>query len=294
MQDRMDAPESIPLRVSALIVSRNCAAALRQTLAALQTYEPREALEVLVVDNGSRDESARLDAEFPEVQYLRLPKNFGLGKALNIGIRTAKGEFVFWLPPNAAVQPGTIARLLGEFDRDPSVGAACPWTGVHYRMPGPTALREFWKTNEMLGKVELPRSTEPAAVEFPMGAPVLVRRGFLTGMNYFDASFGSFGVELELYWRLRDAGKRVVMVPDAPVELVPMSQSGWGAVESADVAQGVAAFLGKHSGFGAELGFKLGAMGDTLLRALTFRSPGYNLKRFAYLLSGQKIDGTQE
>src|SRR5947209_14906981 len=85
MEDISTAP-----RVTALVVSRNCAEDLRRCLAGLESTVPRNMLEILVVDNGSRDESATMDSEFPSAQFLRMPKNFGITKALNIGLRTAK------------------------------------------------------------------------------------------------------------------------------------------------------------------------------------------------------------
>ena len=56
----------------------------------MRTADP--GLQIIVVDNGSRDGSASLDSEFPAAQFLRLPQNFGLTKALNIGIRASDGR----------------------------------------------------------------------------------------------------------------------------------------------------------------------------------------------------------
>ena len=81
-----------PPRVSVLVVSYNHAAALRRCLEALERSEERERIEILVVDNGSSDESVQVIAAFPSVTPLHLPRNFGFTKALNIGMRTAKAE----------------------------------------------------------------------------------------------------------------------------------------------------------------------------------------------------------
>ena len=72
-----------------VVVSHDRVAELRRCLESLEKSEGRESLQIIVVDNGSRDGSARLDADFPRAQFIRLPKNFGLTKAMNIGWRAA-------------------------------------------------------------------------------------------------------------------------------------------------------------------------------------------------------------
>src|SRR5229473_3864178 len=83
-----------PIRITALVVSHNRADLLRRAIASLEKTEEREKLEILVVDNGSTDGSAQLEADFPNARFIRIPRNFGLTKALNIGVRSVAGEFV--------------------------------------------------------------------------------------------------------------------------------------------------------------------------------------------------------
>ena len=75
-----------PPRVSVVIVTHNRAEMLRRGLEVLG-----EAHQVLVVDNASTDGTPALENEFPGVRFIRLPKNFGLTKAMNIGVRSADG-----------------------------------------------------------------------------------------------------------------------------------------------------------------------------------------------------------
>ena len=86
-----------PNKISVVIVSFRRAAQLRELLQDLRMPDPSAALQVVVVDNGSQDEAAALGDEFPEVRFSRLPQNFGLTRALNIGIRSADREYVLLL-----------------------------------------------------------------------------------------------------------------------------------------------------------------------------------------------------
>ena len=83
-------------------------------------------LQVIVVDNGSSDGSAQIGDDFPNVQFIRLPKNFGLTKALNLGWRAADAEYVFFLHDDTEVQPSTIGTLADALDAHADAAAVCP------------------------------------------------------------------------------------------------------------------------------------------------------------------------
>ena len=113
-------------RVSAILVSLNNAAALRRSLVALEASADRQTLEISVVDSGSTDDCSRMDAEFPGIHMHRLPRNFGMVKALNIAMRTARGEFFLFLEPGAEVAPNTTTELAARLEAAPDAVAACP------------------------------------------------------------------------------------------------------------------------------------------------------------------------
>ena len=81
-------------RVSIVIVSQHQIQLLRPTLAAIAARSEPELSEVIVVDCGSQDGSARIDDEFEGITVMRLPRNFGWTRAVNIATRTAKCEYL--------------------------------------------------------------------------------------------------------------------------------------------------------------------------------------------------------
>src|SRR5579884_2662932 len=113
-------------RVTALVVSYYNVEALRRCITALEKSKDREALEIIVVDKGSQDGSANIDSEFPNITVLRLPRNFGNTKALNIGMRTAAAELVFFLVPEVEVSPKAVVRLANRLNDDSDAVAVCP------------------------------------------------------------------------------------------------------------------------------------------------------------------------
>ena len=271
-------------RVTALIVSRNCAAQLRACLEALERSSERDRLEIVVIDNGSEDDSADVPHDFPLVQSMRLPKNFGWTKAANIGMRTAKGETILFLPPNVVVQPDTILRLASRLEESDSVGAVHPWVVRWYRLPSGDALAEACRTGELPNPQSVPADAAEVAIDYAPGAPMLVRKLFLKGMNYFDEIYGDKWSDLELSWQLRNAGKTILVLPQVPVEYSSKGAPEWDAVHAADCKLGAAAYLGKHYGSGAGFKFRMTAVLGALGKA--------QFSEVSALMSGQKIDGT--
>ena len=111
-------PEKQPPRASVAVVSHNRADRLRKCLESLEQSEGRERLQLIVVENGSRDGSAQVVEEFPNVQLIRLPKNFGLTKGMNLGWRAADAEYVLFLHEDTEVEPAAVARLADVLDAD--------------------------------------------------------------------------------------------------------------------------------------------------------------------------------
>ncbi|HYI96395.1 MAG TPA: glycosyltransferase [Bryobacteraceae bacterium] len=273
-----------PPRVTALIVSRNCAGQLQTCLEALDGSVDRDRLEIVVIDNGSEDKSADIPHNFPSVQSMRLPKNFGWTKAANIGMRTAKGDAILFLPPNVIVEPDTISRLATRLDDSESLGAVYPFVDRWYRLPDRDALAQACRTGELPNPQPTPTDAAEVAVDYAPGAPMLVRKIFLRGMNYFDERFGESWSDLELCWQLRNAGKAILVLPQVRVQYGPECEREQDAVHLADRKLGAAAYLGKHFGSAAGVKFRVSAALGALGKA--------QFSELSAIVSGQKIDGT--
>lgn len=109
----MSAPE-----LSIVIPAFNEAANLPTTLPAVCDAARAQAhsFEVLVVDDGSTDDTARIAEEYgaahPEVRLLRHGRNIGPGSGLRTGIREARGECVIFIPADVAIDLGQLHRYL--------------------------------------------------------------------------------------------------------------------------------------------------------------------------------------
>lgn len=109
--------------VSVIIPTYNRARFLREALASVlsQTYRP---LEIIVVDDGSIDETPRLITGFP-VRYVRGPHR-GVAAARNRGIRLARGPFLAFLDSDDLWLPEKLARQVAFFEAHPEAVAVQP------------------------------------------------------------------------------------------------------------------------------------------------------------------------
>src|SRR4029079_4796680 len=114
------------LDVSIIIVSFNARADLARCLESLHTAAPSAAHEIVVVDNGSSDDSVLAARQFQDVRVVELGANTGFAHANNAGIRASSGRNVLLLNSDTVVPAGAIDRLLGELARESSVGIVGP------------------------------------------------------------------------------------------------------------------------------------------------------------------------
>ncbi|MDX2152108.1 MAG: glycosyltransferase [Bryobacteraceae bacterium] len=294
------APEEKPAlpKTSVLIVAFNCADALRRCLTSLERSTNREAFEVIVVDNGSRDATPQLEPEFPAVTFLKLPRHFGLAKARNIGTRTATGECLLLLNPCVELEPQTVASLaetLHANPQTPAVTAAIEPPQPNYPLPSADDLARLCATGDYP-----PPKPPDAEIDWVPALALLVRKEFVRGMNYFDERLANHWGDLELCWQIRHAGKRILPVPSARAAFHPHSLDlppDARAAVSADMALAAAAYIAKHQGTAAGLAFRLKAMlgstGGALGAIVRARDLRYHTSRWLNLLTGQRIDGSQ-
>jgi N-acetylglucosaminyl-diphospho-decaprenol L-rhamnosyltransferase len=262
-----------------VVVSHNRIEALRRCLAALERSEGREGFQIIVVENGSSDGSAQLDTEFGNLQWIRLPKNFGLTKAWNLGWRAADAAYVVFLHDDAEVEPDAISRLAETLDANSDAVAACPLLVDAQGRPAPQ-LGSFppdgeWRPAQL--------ADAPLAVEYPRGAALMVRVFYIKAIRQIDERYGQFGADADLAMQIRKASRKILLVQSARV-----CHEGGGAYDSlerADFLLSRAVFLGKYYGFGAGLQARMAAVFGPLL--------GFRFGELKHTLAGQKIDGTQ-
>ncbi len=213
--------------LSVIIVNRNTADLLLTCLEHVLRSNLDEEPEVLVVDNGSSDDSvARVRTAYPSVIVLEAGKNLGFAAANNLAAKRARGEFLLLVNTDALLERDCARTLLDLMKSDPRIGMVGPQLLNADGSPQtsfeavPTLVTET--LNRSLLKRLFPNrfpGKKPAQEVFPVealiGAVMTLRRQSFEALAGFDEDYFFFLEETDLAVRMRQADRQVLHEPRA-------------------------------------------------------------------------------
>jgi GT2 family glycosyltransferase len=194
-------------RISVVVCCYNGADTLAECLAGATAVDYPD-YEVIVVDDGSTDASAAIAASFP-VRLISTP-NRGLSAARNTGLEAATGDIVAYLDADAHPDADWLRFLAAGFRRPGVVGVG----GPNLPPPGDGAVAEC--VAEAPGGPLHVLLTDTEAEHLP-GCNMAFRRDALVAAGGFDPRFRTAGDDVDLCWRLLDAGGTLAFAPGALV-----------------------------------------------------------------------------
>lgn len=190
--------------------------------------------EVVVVDNGSTDGSiAALRAAQPAIEVVQPNANLGYAGGANRGIAATSAPIVAVCNPDLSLERGTAAALLARFDHEPDLGALGPLVkepdGSRYPSArivpslvdtvGHGLLGFVWPGNPCTRRYrQLDLDAAVARdVDWVSGAAIWLRRTALSAVGGWDDRYFMYVEDVDLCWRLREAGWRVAYEPGGSV-----------------------------------------------------------------------------
>jgi len=222
--------------VSIIVVSTNNRGDLLANLPAVADGSD----ELIVVDNGSSDGSPDLVRELaPRARVVELDKNVGFGAANNEGMIVASGRYFLLVNPDARPLGDAIERLVAFADAHPEVGVAGPkllnadgslqrsirgyptaWWGGRPPRRAPRLSMFFFARRWITGRAgrrgeQQENRRRPLRNEWLKGAVLLLRREAVDKVGGFDSDFFIYNEELDLCYRMSEAGWTIELVPEA-------------------------------------------------------------------------------
>ena len=219
--------------LSIVILNWNVRELLERCLASLRS--DRCDLEIIVVDNASHDGSvAMVRAKYPQATLIANAENRGFTGGNNQGIAASHGRYVLVLNPDTEVLGDALDRLVTYLDDHPDVGALGPQllnpdrSIQSSRRRFPTLTTAFFESTWLQGVAPrgilahyymddvLPDHTHE--VDWLNGACTIFRREVIDRVGGYDAqNFFMYSEELDLCRRVKEAGWKIVYLPEAQV-----------------------------------------------------------------------------
>ncbi|MDO4715416.1 MAG: glycosyltransferase family 2 protein [Bacteroidales bacterium] len=214
--------------IAVIILNYNGATMLRQFLPSVIAHS--DDAEIVVADNASTDDSLEvLRTQFPEVRVTRFSENHGFAEGYNRAIARESADHVVLLNSDVEVTAGWLRPLRAYLDTYPDCVAAQPklrayHQRTHFEYAGAAGgyldyLGYPFCRGRVMAEVEADygQYDTPADVLWATGAALYIRREAYEEAGGLDARFFAHQEEIDLCWRLRSRGYRIVCLPESVV-----------------------------------------------------------------------------
>jgi GT2 family glycosyltransferase len=206
--------------LSIIIVSFNTKRLLKGCLTSIFKNGFKGKLEVIVVDNASKDGSAlMMTKNFKQVILIKNKENFGFAKAINQGIRKSKGKFVLLLNPDLLLKKSSLDSMVNFAKKEPSLGA------IGGRLLDPDGsvqgscfyLPTLWRAiiNSKFFLKYAPQGKKAKEVEVISGAAFLIPRKIIKEVGLLDERYFLYFEDLDYCRRIKKADLKVFYLPQA-------------------------------------------------------------------------------
>ena len=217
-------------KVAIVILNWNGAALMERFLPSVVRYSPEEMAEVVVADNGSTDDSlALLAGKFPSVRVVRFDRNYGFAEGYNRALQQIDTPYAVLLNSDVEVTPGWLEAPLRRLDASPEVAAVQP------KLLAEQARDQFeyagaaggfmdkygypFCRGRIFQEIETDRGQYDAEADilWATGACLFVRTEVYRAVGGLDAKFFAHQEEIDMCWRMRARGYRLVCTPESVV-----------------------------------------------------------------------------
>jgi O-antigen biosynthesis protein len=222
--------------ISIVIVNYKVPYCLIEALHSLRLAELYDRCEVIIIDNASGDGSREIVAsKFQEAQWIQLKTNVGFGKACNIGVEAARGEYLLLLNPDTVISAKTLSDAVGFMEAHPKAGLMGPkilnpdgtlQLSCRRSIPTPAVafyyfagLSYLFPKSKRFGRYHLTYMDEDtmAQVDVISGSFMFMRRELFNEIGGFDKRFFMYGEDIDLCYRISHAGHEVWYCPQIKI-----------------------------------------------------------------------------
>lgn len=204
--------------LSIIIVNYN---GLKDTCALIDSITFNNDMEVIVVDNGSiEDEASLISQHYPQVKTIRSNKNLGFAGGNNLGIKAAKGKYLFLINNDTIFKNFNIQPLIERLETSTTIVIACPkirfaWDNNPIQFAGFTSLSRITVRNQTIGygNEDKGQYDIPHPTPYAHGAAMLIKREAIDKVGLMPECYFLYYEELDWSMMFTRAGYEIWYEP---------------------------------------------------------------------------------
>ncbi|HLN74099.1 MAG TPA: glycosyltransferase family 2 protein [Prolixibacteraceae bacterium] len=217
-------------QIAIVILNWNGARLLQQFLPSVIQHSQIGSCEIIVADNGSTDESlALLKEQFPQVTILDLKENYGFASGYNEALKHMDADYYVILNSDVEVTQGWLDSPIKLMETDRTIAAVQPkilsyHQKTHFEYAGAAGgfIDRFgypFCRGRIFDQVEEDKGQYDSQIDifWATGACMFIRADLFHEAEGFDAQFWAHMEEIDLCWRLKNRGYRIVYTPESKV-----------------------------------------------------------------------------
>ena len=198
---------------------------LNDTCALIESIPFNDKMEVIVVDNAStNDEVSTINQRFPYVKTIKSDKNLGFAGGNNLGIKAAKGKYLFIINNDTIFKNFNIQPLIGRLESSKTIGIVCPkirfaWSNNPIQFAGYTPLSRITVRNQAIGFGEEDYGQYEKAHPTPYahGAAMLIKREAIEKVGLMPECYFLYYEELDWSMMFSRAGYEIWYEPASTI-----------------------------------------------------------------------------
>lgn len=221
------------IQLSIIIVNYNTHDLLNDCLTSVyNAHLPKEGIEVIVVDNASKDGSTALvKKKYPQVKLIRNKVNVGFAKANNQAVKISSGKYLLFLNSDTVLKKYSLVKPLkylknhqkvgaitiklftknGQLDIDNHRGYPTPWSafchffGLSKLFPRSVIFNSYHLGLQKFNKIH--------AIPVAAGSFLMMSKKLFENIGRWDEAFYFYGEDIDLCFRINQAGFKIIYYP---------------------------------------------------------------------------------
>ena len=210
------------IEVSIITINYN---GLEDTCALIESIPFNENMEVIIVDNASKNQESDIIAQrYPQVKVIKSESNLGFAGGNNLGILTAQGKYLFLINNDTIFKEFNIQALIDRLESSPEIGIVCPkirfaWDNNPIQFAGYSKLSRITVRNYAIGFNEEDHRQYDTAHPTPYshGAAMLIRREAINKVGLMPECYFLYYEEIDWSMMFTRSGYQIYYEPKCTI-----------------------------------------------------------------------------